>query len=229
MNLWDGSRIKIPVEQRHIDRALERASSHCVIAEAIQEAIPDATFVSVDLQSVRWTRKGLRYVCLTPYAARDLIIAFDQGERDKLVPCVLSMRPAQISRAGKRTRQTPSNDELRGTGLTVSKKQIHISEPKRRCSSGQLFQGAGPPPSTKMESKAELRHQLELACANTARLANGEALEPTATHVAVEPKRVARALVSRATKGSVPVTLGGRLPPVSILSRREFGLRQIRR
>jgi hypothetical protein len=32
-----------------------------------------------------------------------------------------------------------------------------------------------------------------------------------------------------ASNGSVPVTLGGRLPPVSILSRREFGLRVLRK
>jgi hypothetical protein len=41
-------------------------------------------------------------------------------------------------------------------------------------------------------------------------------------------KRVPRAKVS-ATKpdGSIPVTLGGKLSPVSVLSRREFGLRAL--
>jgi hypothetical protein len=29
--------------------------------------------------------------------------------------------------------------------------------------------------------------------------------------------------------GSIPTTLGGKLPPVSVLSRREFGLRALRR
>jgi hypothetical protein len=41
--------------------------------------------------------------------------------------------------------------------------------------------------------------------------------------------RVARRKVSSAAKGSVPTTLGGKLPPVSILSRREFGLRVLRK
>jgi hypothetical protein len=41
--------------------------------------------------------------------------------------------------------------------------------------------------------------------------------------------RVARAKVSAASKGVIPVTLGGKLPPVSVLSRREFGLRALRR
>jgi hypothetical protein len=56
---------------------------------------------------------------------------------------------------------------------------------------------------------------------------------PAAKDGAARPKRkprVARAKIS-ATKpdGSVPVTLGGKLPPVSVLTRREFGLRALRR
>jgi hypothetical protein len=30
-------------------------------------------------------------------------------------------------------------------------------------------------------------------------------------------------------KGSIPTTLGGKLPPVSVLARREFGLRVLRK
>jgi hypothetical protein len=42
-------------------------------------------------------------------------------------------------------------------------------------------------------------------------------------------RRIPRAKVSAAAKGSVPVTLGDKLPPVSVLARREFGLRMLRR
>jgi hypothetical protein len=41
--------------------------------------------------------------------------------------------------------------------------------------------------------------------------------------------RVARAKVSAVSKGVIPTTLGGKLPPVSVLARREFGLRALRR
>jgi hypothetical protein len=41
--------------------------------------------------------------------------------------------------------------------------------------------------------------------------------------------RTARAKISAAPRGSIPTTLGGRLPPVSILSLREFGLRVLRK
>jgi hypothetical protein len=38
-----------------------------------------------------------------------------------------------------------------------------------------------------------------------------------------------RAKVSTAHKGSIPTTLGGKMPPVSVLARREFGLRVLRK
>jgi hypothetical protein len=43
-----------------------------MIAEAIKQAVPRATNVSVDLSTVRWTdpEKKLRYTYLTPRAAQ---------------------------------------------------------------------------------------------------------------------------------------------------------------
>ena len=80
--IWDkNGHISIPVTQEHIDASMARSSSHCMTALAIQKAIPDARHICVDLQTIRWTRKGLRYVFLTPHVAQDKIIAFDQGER----------------------------------------------------------------------------------------------------------------------------------------------------
>jgi hypothetical protein len=42
-------------------------------------------------------------------------------------------------------------------------------------------------------------------------------------------QRELRARISTAARGDIPTTLGGRMPPVSILSRREFGLRVLRK
>jgi hypothetical protein len=53
-----------------------------------------------------------------------------------------------------------------------------------------------------------------------------------ASSIAAAPKRkarTARAKVSAVSKGVIRTTLGGKLPPVSVLSRREFGLRAARR
>jgi hypothetical protein len=207
--VWDRNGwVSIKVLQRHIDHSLERSSSHCMTAAAIAEAVPDATRICVDLQTVRWTRRGLRYCFLTPHVCQDNIIAFDQGERDAIKPFELRMRPAWIARAGRKRRETPSNSELRGTGLTVAKVQPHLNEPEPQ-----------PQPVTKERRDP---HLLADGTRNTSPDREDGLYNPAA-------RRVARAKVSTAPKGSVPTTLGGRMPPTSILSRREYGLRQLRR
>jgi hypothetical protein len=65
--------IVIPVTRSHIDQSMQRNSSHCMTALAIAEAIPDATHIAVDLQCIRLSRRGLRYVFLTPHVAQDNI------------------------------------------------------------------------------------------------------------------------------------------------------------
>ena len=134
-SIWDRNGwISIEVTQEHIDASLERNSSHCMTAMAIAAAIPDARHIAVDLQSIRFSRRGLRYVFLTPHVAQDNIIHFDQGERDKIVPFTLRMRPAHIAKAGKKRTHTPSNQELRGTGLTVNP----VQTPHRRGDAAAL-------------------------------------------------------------------------------------------
>jgi hypothetical protein len=59
--MWDkNGHIAVPVAEKHIERAMERNSSQGMTADAIKEAIPDARHVCVDVQSIRFTRKGLR-------------------------------------------------------------------------------------------------------------------------------------------------------------------------
>ena len=69
-------------------------------AMAIAEAIPDARHICVDLQTIRFTRKGLRYLFLMLHLCQDNIIAFDQAQPVK--PFVLKMRPAIIAKSGKK-------------------------------------------------------------------------------------------------------------------------------
>jgi hypothetical protein len=203
-NMWGrGGYVIIPVEQAHIDHSMERNSSHCMTALAIAEAIPDATRIAVDLQTIRWTRRGLRYCFLTPHVCQDNIIAFDQGERAAIQPFELRMRPCHIAKAGKRRREVPSNAELKGTGLTVNPVQLHLDDPD-----------GGEPKTQRLTASGERN------------------LDPERIDgLAVAPKReyAARAKVSTAHKGSIPTTLGGRMPPVSVLARREFGLRVLRK
>jgi hypothetical protein len=74
-------RVVIPVTLDIIERAEQRDSSHCMIAEAIREAVPGASAIAVDLQSIRWSDAvlRLRYVYMTPPICQVALVSFDQG------------------------------------------------------------------------------------------------------------------------------------------------------
>jgi len=74
-------RHKIIVTEDIIKRACRRNSRHCMIAEAVKEQIPEATTVSVDLMTIRFSipKKGLRYTYHTPPVAQDALARFDRG------------------------------------------------------------------------------------------------------------------------------------------------------
>ncbi len=75
-------RLNIEVTAEVIERAIRKDSSHCMIAEAIAEAIPYASYISVDLATIRYTDEaaGWRYIYLTPGPAQYALLAFDAGE-----------------------------------------------------------------------------------------------------------------------------------------------------
>lgn len=74
-------RVFVKVEQRHIDGAVPESSSSCMIAEAIKELVPTATYVTVDLHTIRWTdrKKQCRYEYLTPRPGQISLLKFDRG------------------------------------------------------------------------------------------------------------------------------------------------------
>lgn len=76
-----GPRVSCDVTQDIINAAIPRNSGHCVIADAVKEAVPEARGVSVDLQTIRWTdnEKQRRYIYLTPRVAQVALVKFDQG------------------------------------------------------------------------------------------------------------------------------------------------------
>jgi hypothetical protein len=88
-NPWRNGRLFVEVTEEHIARALERDSSHCIIAMAIADALPHARHISVDLQSCRWTDpvKRLRYTALSPHLVRDIVILFDLGSATSSSRC----------------------------------------------------------------------------------------------------------------------------------------------
>ena len=222
-NVWHGGRAEITVAQKYIDAAMERNSSHCATADAIKEQVPEARHISVDLQTIRWTdrTKGLRYVFLTPHAIQtNIIIPFDQGLREDCKPATVRMKPAYVCKSGKKRRHTPDNDQLKDLGLKVAKDQPHIPT--------ESPSDPAPPASGAEKDLADRwKPRSRDPSSGGALIAPPDDPEPPPPNP--RKPRVARAKVSTAHKGTIPVTLGGKLPPVSVLSRREFGLRALRR
>jgi hypothetical protein len=219
-SVWEHGRVSISLSQEHIDKSMQRNSSHCAGVSAIRTCIPDATFVSVDLQTVRFSRNGCRYVCLTPHVLQDFVINYDQGNAEAVKPINFTLKPAFISKAGKKRRHAPDPEQLKDVGLRVAKDQPHLSdraspESVRELVSALTGEPVPEPPDWQERNKA---HSTVIAN-------GGEPPEPKSKR----KPRQARAKVSAATRGVVPTTLGGRLPPVSVLARREFGLRCLRK
>jgi len=76
---------RIHVLQEDIDTSIKRNSSHCMTAGAVKRAVPEASHVSVDLQTIRWSNKAKeeRYIYLTPRIAQIALVDFDQGKMPK--------------------------------------------------------------------------------------------------------------------------------------------------
>ena len=95
------TRMTVNVTRPLIDRATQRDSRHCMIAEAIQADHEHFRNVSVDLATIRWTnpRTGKRYVALTPEPAAAALVAFDQGEA--VEPFAFPMETIQVTASRK--------------------------------------------------------------------------------------------------------------------------------
>jgi hypothetical protein len=215
-SVWDHGRAEISVLQKHLDEALRANSSHCAIAMAIADALPNARRISVDLQTIRWTdcKKGIRYCFLTPHVAQtDVIIPFDQGEACK--PVRFRVKPAFITRVGAGyARHTPEPEQLKGTGLKVADEQPHIAVPTL---AEATLAGVWKPKSVGPNG------------ALVVPLDDGSLVEVEAKPKSRRPRQPRAKISYTKPDGSIPVTLGGRMPPRSVLARREYGLRQVRR
>jgi hypothetical protein len=205
--LWQNGRRRISVTETHIAEAVARSSSACAIAEALKQQIPHAVHVSIDVATVRWTDrvKKLRYTALTPMCGQELIVNFDQGNREKLQPIQFDLRPVIIARSGQRRRQVPDASDLRGSGISPAAPSPSVAEKQ-------------------MRDNWQPQHTAH----------DGALVAPVDGPEAPGPKqkrRPRRTIAKTRLDGTVPVVLGGRLPPLSALpaNSRAFGLRQARR
>jgi hypothetical protein len=75
-------RVEVDVTTEHVNDAERENSGHCMVAEAIKSALPEARTVMVDLQTIRFSlfEKGIRYIYLTPRPVQEKLLNFDLGE-----------------------------------------------------------------------------------------------------------------------------------------------------
>ncbi len=90
----------VEVTQEIIATSVRKDSSHCMISDAIAAAVPDAKFISVDIQTIRYTLGEFRYTYLTPRRGQVALIRFDQGE--EIEPFTFQLRTGQTTRSGAR-------------------------------------------------------------------------------------------------------------------------------
>ena len=80
MRLREGrARPTIEVTQEIIDQAVRKDSGHCVIADGLRLALPEARRISVDLATIRFSLDGRRYIFATPRRAQETLLKFDDG------------------------------------------------------------------------------------------------------------------------------------------------------
>jgi hypothetical protein len=124
-----GPKIQLHVTQDIIDSAQARNSTHCLIAEALAVARPEAKNISVDLATIRYTdpKKGVRFTYLTPRTAQVCIVNFDQGKPS--TPFSLQLRGAMVTRSGsnkiargKQPLTEAQKEQRRESGLELNAK-----------------------------------------------------------------------------------------------------------
>lgn len=161
----------IEVTDEVIDFSIERDSSHCMIAEAVKAAVPWATHVSVDLQTIRFSDpvKRIRYIYLTPRVAQVPLVQYDQGNRPEpfqfklargqatpmAAPKTLEGKATQAAMASARRKARAAGEEW-------------DAEKWRAEHAGELPAGDTPNPQHRPRGKKKIRESTEnsVGCAN---------------------------------------------------------------
>lgn len=127
-------KVKLVITKEIIDAAIPRDSQHCMIADALKAARPDARCVSVDLATIRFTdpEKGCRYTYLTPRIAQVCLVNFDRAIKPE--PFDFILRSGQVTRSGntrtprKMTEKERAQRSLAGKHLNLKKSRILVRD-----------------------------------------------------------------------------------------------------
>lgn len=117
--------VQVEVTNPLIERAVIGDSGHCMIAEALRDARPDAASISVDLQTIRFSlpERRLRYTYLTPRIAQLALVRFDQGASVK--PFSFVLKSGHVTRMFHREPlRTPRSRTEKATAATEKMRQF---------------------------------------------------------------------------------------------------------
>jgi hypothetical protein len=112
----------VQITKQRREKAVRSNSGGCLIADAIKETYPALTGVSVDMATVRVSdrKMGVRFIYLTPPAAQQMLLSFDQGWEPtvenltirravQIVPIV----KARSDRGGRKQREAARSKRLK--------------------------------------------------------------------------------------------------------------------
>lgn len=124
--------MKIKISEKQIKTAVKKDSNHCMIADAIKAAVPDAKYIRVDLQSIRFSnlKKGLRYKYFTPPIAQHELINFDQGL--KVEPFDINLvKAAEIRKVGWKANHLKSSRKGKKYNKTGKKRAYKVVKERK--------------------------------------------------------------------------------------------------
>jgi hypothetical protein len=138
-------RLNFQVSAEQIAKATRKDSSHCMIAEALRDAMPSAEYVSVDLATIRFTDTlaGRRYIYLTPGPAQMALIDFDQG--DKVSPFSVKASAVQMVHTGAARKAKAIKAAEDGDELTPERATLAAPKSSSGSSVGVKVGGKTPP------------------------------------------------------------------------------------
>lgn len=133
----------VSITDEVIKDGVSRDSGHCMIAEAVRAVRPNAAYISVDLQTIRFSDmvKMERYTYLTPRNAQVALVKFDQGIMPE--PYVFKLRSGHVTRAGKSKEQNEAAQKK-----SASKRMAYMRKPGQGGGKIPERVGGKPPPKS---------------------------------------------------------------------------------
>lgn len=146
----------INVTQDDIDKADVKNSSRCVVARAVARTIPDATRISVDVQSIRFTSGGERRIFLTPYAVAGYVVAFDAGE--PIHPFTFRLRNDQEMKVRRSVRTPAGKAKATAAQGVRNAKRNHAAAAEKAAAVGAPASTATPQAKKAAHAHEQAKH-----------------------------------------------------------------------